>query len=403
MLIVLILTPIYILLNVYIFIRLMRFFKAIHEKLNHPVVWIISIAAYVFFMLTPLAGYLIKREPYHHMLRAMSNYWLGVLAIAAITLIFFDVARVILNKTKWKGDHPNVNRFKIGGTCAIIIIALLSSYGFLHSKNIKINHQEVSINEELKSGENINTTKGKNNLRIALVADTHLGYSIGQKHMEQMVDKINEQNPDIVIIAGDIFDNEYRAIKNPDKVAEVLKGLRSKYGTYACWGNHDVNEVLLAGFTMKKDGYSDDGNFREFLKKANINILEDETLLIDNSFYLVGRKDLVMSIKLKDKRKNIKELTKPLNKDKPIFVIDHEPLELDKMAKAGVDLGLSGHTHNGQIFPGNILMKFIWDNPYGVKKIGQMTSCVTSGAGIWGPAMRIGTNSEIMILDVSGK
>ena len=73
------------------------------------------------------------------------------------------------------------------------------------------------------------------------------------------------------------------------------------------------------------------------------------------------------------------------------------------MAKAGVDLGLSGHTHNGQIFPGNILMKFIWDNPYGVKKIGQMTSCVTSGAGIWGPAMRLGTNSEIMILDVSVK
>ena len=412
MLIVLILAPIYIGLNVYIFIRLMRFFKAIHEKLNHPVVWTVSIVAYVFFMLTPLTGYLIKREPYHHMLRAISNYWLGVLAIAAITLIFFDVARVILNKTKWKGDHPNAERFKIGGTCAIIIIALLSSYGFLHSKNIKINHQDVSISEELTAGTNIDSEKnsdkdtnkeGKKKLRIALVADTHLGYSIGQKHMEQMVEKINNQNPDIVIIAGDIFDNEYRAIKNPDKVAEVLKGLKSKYGTYACWGNHDVTEVLLAGFTMKKDGYSDDENFREFLKKANINILEDETLLIDNSFYLVGRKDLVMSIKLKDKRKNIEELIKPLNKNKPIFVIDHEPLELDKMAKAGVDLGLSGHTHNGQIFPGNILMKFIWDNPYGVKKVGQMTSCVTSGAGIWGPAMRLGTNSEIMILDVSSK
>lgn len=396
--IVLLLAPIYILLNVYIFIRLMRFFGAIHEKLRHPVVWSVSVIAYLFFMLTPLTGYLIKGEPFHHMLKAMSNYWLGVLAISLVTLLFFDGVRVILNLTKWRGDHPNLKRFKIGGTCAIAIIAVLSGYGFIHSKNIEVNYHNVEISAKFSD-----EAYGKNKFRIALVADTHLGYSVGEKHMEQMVKKINEKKPDIVIIAGDIFDNEYRAIKNPEKVAKVLKGLKSKYGTYACWGNHDVTEVLLAGFTMKTEGYSDDNNFREFLKKANINLLEDESILIDNSFYLVGRKDLAMSKKLGEKRKSIGELTKSLDKDKPILAIDHEPMELEEMEKAGVDLDLSGHTHNGQIFPGNILMKFIWDNPYGIKKFGDMTSCVTSGAGVWGPAMRLGTNSEIMILDVSCK
>lgn len=400
--IVLLLAPVYILLNVYIFIRLMRFFGAIHEKLKHPVVWTLSIIMYVFFMLTPLTGYLIGREPYHHMLKAMSNYWLGVLAIGAITLIFFDIGRVILNKTKWKNDHPNVKRFKIVGTCAIVIIAILSSYGFLHSKNIKVNTQKVTVKAEILSNKTQKSSSGAD-LRIALIADTHLGYSVGEKHMEQMVKKINEQKPDIVIIAGDIFDNEYKAIKNPEKVAKVLSGLKSTYGTYACWGNHDITEVLLAGFTMKTDGYSDDENFRSFLKKAKINLLEDQSVLIDDSFYLVGRKDWVMSKKMGEQRKDITQLTEALDKSKPIFVIDHEPVELEKIAKAGADLDLSGHTHNGQTFPGNLLMKFIWDNPYGIEKVGDMTSCVTSGAGIWGPAMRLGTNSEIMILDVIGK
>ena len=110
-----------------------------------------------------------------------------------------------------------------------------------------------------------------------------------------------------------------------------------------------------------------------------------------------------MSKKLGENRKDIRILTKTLDKTKPIFVIDHEPLELKKIARAGVDLDLSGHTHNGQIFPGNIIMKFIWDNPNGIKKVESMTSIVTSGAGIWGPAMRIGTNSEIMIIDVKSK
>ena len=390
--IAIILSPIYLALNAYILVRLLRYLSAVHERLKHPVIWTITMVVYIFFMLTPLTGFLIKKEPWHHALKSMSNYWLGVLAVGLITLIFFDIGRFILNKTKWKDDHPNEKRFKICGTCAILIVVILSTYGFLHSKHIVVNHQTVMVEKELNR-----------NLKIALVADTHLGYSIGEYHMKQMVEKINEQNPDIVIFAGDIFDNEYGAIKNPEKVAKTLAGLKSKYGSYACWGNHDINELLLAGFTIKNDEYSDDANFREFLKKSKINLLEDKSTLIDNSFYLVGRKDPFMSKKLGENRKDIRILTKTLDKTKPIFVIDHEPLELKKIARAGVDLDLSGHTHNGQIFPGNIIMKFIWDNPNGIKKVESMTSIVTSGAGIWGPAMRIGSNSEIMIIDVKSK
>lgn len=386
------LAPFYILLNAYILMRLLRFFGAIHERLKHPVIWTVSIIIYVFFMLTPLTGYIVQTEPWHHALKSMSNYWLGVLAISLITTIIFDVARLILNRTKWKGDHPNEKRFKIGGTCAIVIIAVLTSYGFIHAKAIRVNSNQLEVN------------KVGSDLKIALVADTHIGYSVGEKHIQHLVNQINEEKPDLVVFAGDIFDNEYRAIKNPEKIEKILSGIKSTYGTYACWGNHDVPEALLAGFTLKGNKeYKEDKRFDEFLENSNIKLLADEATLINDEFYLIGRKDPSRAEKLKDTRKSAEELTAGLDKTKPIFVIDHQPKELEELANAGVDVDLSGHTHNGQIFPGNILGKITWTNPNGVKKMGDMYSCVTSGAGIWGPAMRLGTNSEVMILNVDLK
>ena len=88
-------------------------------------------------------------------------------------------------------------------------------------------------------------------LRMILLGDFHLGYSVGCSQIEDMVAAINSENADIVVIAGDIFDNEYDAVREPEKISEILRTIRSKYGVYACWGNHDLNEPILAGFTFK--------------------------------------------------------------------------------------------------------------------------------------------------------
>ena len=95
------------------------------------------------------------------------------------------------------------------------------------------------------------------------------------------------------------------------------------------------------------------------------------------------------------------QLTEGLNQTKPILVLDHEPDELSELAAAGADLDLSGHTHDGQLFPGNLLVRLLYDNAGGVHRTGGMLSCVTSGVGVWGPAMRVGTHSEILILDLA--
>ena len=139
----------------------------------------------------------------------------------------------------------------------------------------------------------------------------------------------------------------------------------------------------------------------EFLTDAGIHLLDDEAVLIDNKFYIVGRRDASRCEKVEGSRATPAQLTESLDQGKPIIFIDHQPKELQEIADAGVDLDLCGHTHDGQTFPGNITIKFLWKNPCGYLQKGSMHNIVTSGSGVWGPAMRVGTNSEICTINVT--
>ena len=223
-----------------------------------------------------------------------------------------------------------------------------------------------------------------------------MGYNIGRKSMRDMANLINAESPDIVVIAGDIFDNEYKALDNPDELAEIFRGIKTKYGIYACYGNHDVAEQLLAGFTFSDENKKQsDARMDEWLDNAGIKLLQDDYVLIDDSFYIYGRPDYQKPGRGIDKRKSPSEITENLDKSKPIIVLDHQPRELGELADAGVDVDLCGHTHNGQLFPGNPLIKLFWENACGYLKKGNMHNIVTSGVGLFGPNMRIGTNAEI--------
>ena len=241
----------------------------------------------------------------------------------------------------------------------------------------------------------------RNRNNVVLAADLHLGYNIGTAHMMQMVDKINEQNADIVVFAGDIFDNEYEALDDPEELIAVLQKIQSKYGVYACYGNHDVEEKILAGFTFggnkkKKSSIQMD----EFLERAGIHLLQDEAVLIDDSFYLYGRPDAQRPGRGINMRKTAAELMGELDTEKPVIVIDHEPKELQELADAGVDIDLCGHTHDGQMFPANLITALMWENSYGYLKKDHMHTIVTSGVGLFGPNMRVGTIAEISPITV---
>ena len=134
----------------------------------------------------------------------------------------------------------------------------------------------------------------------------------------------------------------------------------------------------------------------ELLTNADITLLNDEAICISDSFYLVGRRDPDRVKKIELTRKSPDELTASLDKSKPILILEHQPRQQSELAAAGVDVQLAGHTHNGQMFPGNLTIGLMWKNPYGLEEMDGLYSIVTSGVGIWGPNMRVGSDSEIV-------
>ncbi len=386
------LSPFYIGINVYIVIRLLRWMGACHARLNHRALWAAVITVYVFFALSPLTGMLITADPVHRWLKFIANYWTGIMLLGAVSLLIGDFARFVLNRTLWKESHPDRRRFIAGGICVIGAVFLIGGYGLTHGRDISVRHEAVTVEKHANTDE----------MRIALLADLHIGYNSSVSYMEKVVDAVDGEDPDIVVIAGDIFDNEYDAIPDKTAMLETLREMTEKYPVYACWGNHDVEEKILAGFTFS-GGAKGDGKFRQYLKDAGITLLEDEVVLTDEGCYIAGRKDRSKAEKEGETRLSPEELLRDIDTTKPVIVVDHQPAELTELAAAGADIDLSGHTHDGQIFPGNLTVKLGWDNPYGVLKKGNMTSFVTSGAGVWGPPMRIGTDNEVMIIDISFK
>ena len=391
------LAPIYILLNIYVLRWGYLWIGNCHHLFQSRIFRIILTVIYTLIALTPLTGFLIQKPAFlHRILKITSNYFLGIFMYILMVLFSIDIVRLILKYAVHASWIQSRIVFAAVGACCICIVIIISFSGIYHAKHIKVTPYKITVDK---------SAPDMDSLKIVLLADTHFGYNSGAVHAQEIVDKINEQQPDLVCIAGDIFDNEYDAVREPEKISEILRTIRSKYGVYACWGNHDLNEPILAGFTFKHKKEDSkqlkDPRMKRFLQNSNIQLLEDEAVLIDNSFYVVGRKDASLIEKIEEKRKNPAQLTQKLDKDKTIIVIDHQPKELQDIADAGVDLDLCGHTHDGQTFPGNFTVKFLWENPCGYLQKGSMHNIVTSGSGVWGPAMRVGTDSEICTIDLT--
>lgn len=393
------LSPIYLLLNLYILRWAYLWMGTCHSILRTLGFRLIFAVIYVLLSTSLLTGFLIKNpKSLHRMLKITGNYFLGIFLYTLVIILLADFGRILLKYVFHASWIHSRTAFTVAGAICALLILLLSACGIFHAKYIKATSYDVIINK---------TIPERTSMKVVLLADTHFGYNAGVLHARELVRKINKQKPDLVCIAGDIFDNEYDAIRNPEKLEKTLRGIKSTYGVYACWGNHDLNEEILAGFTFKhKDGdLSDikDPRMKKFLKDSNIHILEDESVLINDQFYVIGRKDASLTEKIHETRKAPAQLTEKLDRDKPIIMIDHQPKELQELADAGVDLDLCGHTHNGQTFPGNFTIKLMWENPCGLLSKDNMTNITTSGAGVWGPAMRIGTDSEICSINIQLK
>lgn len=383
------LSPIYIIANSYLLIRLHRWLGTCNPLFRKTGICVVISLAYVFLAASLLIAFFLPIGPARRIMKLISNYWLGILLYLILAVLMADAICFLLfliTKRRLK-----CRTAAAGGICAVVVLGL-SAWGAYNARIIQVTPYEITVNKDGGRLENLN---------VVLAADLHLGYNIGTAHMMQMVDKINEQNADIVVFAGDIFDNEYEALDDPEELIAVLQKIQSKYGVYACYGNHDVEEKILAGFTFGGNKKKESSiQMDEFLERAGIHLLQDEAVLIDDSFYLYGRPDAQRPGRGINMRKTAAELMGELDTEKPVIVIDHEPKELQELADAGVDIDLCGHTHDGQMFPANLITALMWENSYGYLKKDHMHTIVTSGVGLFGPNMRVGTIAEISPITV---
>ena len=392
------LSPVYLLLCAYVFYRLQTWLERCLPYLKRRRIRLPVAFFYLCTAFSILAAFLLEPSPAKRLLKQFSNTWLGVLLDALLVILTADLLRLVVKRflpggnSRWKERLFSRRGHGLIGLGCILCVGGLSLAGIVSADHISVTNYELSVDKEVP---------GLDELKIILAADLHLGYSIGIPHMEQMVDLINKEDADLIVIAGDIFDNEYEALEDPELMAEVLGGIQSRYGVYACYGNHDIKEKVLAGFTFAGRGEkASDPRMDAFLEKAGIRLLREEGVLIDEAFYLYGRPDYGRPGRGIRVRKTPAQLTEGMDLSRPVIVIDHQPRELQELADAGVDLDLCGHTHDGQTFPGNLTARLFWENICGYLQKGNMHNIVTSGVGVFGPDMRLGTRSEICVITV---
>ena len=387
------LLPFYLGVSSYMMFRFFYWMKHCNHRFNWLRFKVPFAVVYLFMALSPVIAFLLPKSAVAIVIRRISTYWIGIMLYSLLYVVLFDLLRLIAKHTKLKNTLLFSRGSVISIGSAVVACAVATClYGIFNARNIKVNEYSVTVNKSCGSDKH---------LKAVLVADLHMGYAIGVDHITNMVEKINQQDADIVIIAGDIFDNSYDGMDDPEGIKAQLKSIKSKYGVYAVYGNHDIDEKILMGFTFDWGGKQlHSEKMTNFMKECNIKLINDESVLINDEFYLVGRRDTDKPGTEDGTRAEISELTKDLDKTKPIFVLSHEPDELQKTADAGADIDFSGHTHDGQLFPGNLTIGLFWENPCGMIKKDNMYSIVTSGVGVYGTFMRVGTDAEICSVDI---
>ena len=273
------------------------------------------------------------------------------------------------------------------GAAALLITVLYLGVGF------------VQANHVWQKNYTLTTEKPVGSLRVALLADSHVGTTFDGEGLAAHIDRIQAQKPDVVVITGDFVDEDS---SRADMVAACrsLRRLDAPYGVYFVFGNHDKG-LYASG----QRGYSGDDLIAE-LEKNGVTVLQDETVLLDDRFYLIGRQDASEELDFGGSRADIADLTGNLAQDKYAIVLDHQPRDYAAEAKRGVDLVLSGHTHGGQMIP---LMQFIrWfhigdDNVYGMERRENTDFIVTSGISDWAIQFKTGCRSEYVIIEIRGK
>jgi predicted MPP superfamily phosphohydrolase len=308
-------------------------------------------------------------------LMLVCNTWYIASLYITIALLVLELFRLVNKQWAWYPMFINLywDKTKIilffviaaGTTCLMIS-------GYRNVRYPSVQHVYVTIPK---------TVEGRDSLDILMTSDWHIGEMIRKKQVQRIVRLCNEQNPDVIVIVGDIIDYETRFAEK-EHIEEDLRQLKAPLGVYMVLGNHEYRANRFAKL--------------RWIEETGVTLLVDSVASPDSTFYLIGRDDFIN----RRNRASLKTLIQQTDTLKPLIVLDHQPNRLNEIAMNRADLGLHGHTHNGQVWPYSLFMHLIYECPYGYYRKGDTQFFISSGVGIAGPPYRIGTHSEIVSLHI---
>jgi hypothetical protein len=361
--------------NYYIYVHGLKAFGANQTiRLVYTVSFIILASAYVFGrVLERLTNGIISRS-----LDWLGAYWLGAMVYFLLIVIAIDLFRLInhflpLLPAALRQNMPQVNF--ITGVVATMIVSIVLIVGRWNATHPQIHKVEINIPKPAAA----------NSLRIAFASDIHLGSLVGQRQLRQMVETINDLQPDVILFGGDILDEDLTPVIHRN-LGGCLEQLKAPLGKFTVTGNHEY----IGGVT----------NAVKYLEEHGIAVLRDTSVQLPNGVWIIGREDRDSRRFKGIQRRALSELVKNTGLTEPLIVIDHQPLNLDETVAAGVDLQLSGHTHHGQMWPFNYITSKMYRLSRGYEQIGRTHFIVSSGYGTWGPPIRLASCSEIYLITV---
>ncbi len=306
--------------------------------------------------------------------------WLAFFLYALMLLLLVDIFRLFNRRFSWfprlkSGNSPKLPLYTCLSIASLSVLICLG--GWINATTPTVRELELTVQAKVKKPETIT---------VAALSDLHLGRMVSAKRLDQLVDLIIPHKPDIVLFAGDVIDDHVAL--DEEAMKQSIERLQAPLGVWGIPGNHEYISGPI------------DDSLR-ILNDMGIKVLRDKWAAPKNKLLLVGRDDITRQRLDKTERIGLDAILSDVSSKKrqlPMILLDHQPYNLEEAEQAGALLQLSGHTHNGQLWPINYIVASLFDVPYGHQQYGDTHYWVSVGAGTWGPPVRTSARPEVVII-----
>jgi uncharacterized protein len=305
----------------------------------------------------------------------VGSFWLAAMLYFFLIVIILDLARLFNHFLPWYPDLLTHNYGKTKlitmiASCGLVALTIIA--GRINALNPKVRTINITIPKTVETPKKLN---------LVVASDIHLGSLIGKNRLDHLVTLINSLKPDIVLLAGDIVDEDIGAVIR-ENLGESLRSIKAPLGIYAITGNHEY----IGGVEQAC----------KYLNAHGIIMLRDSVISVGNKITIIGREDRSIRGFAGKDRATLQELVSQVDRNQPIILLDHQPFHLMEASDNGIDLQISGHTHHGQLWPLSYITDLVYEVSNGFKQIGNTQVYVSPGFGTWGPPVRIGNRPEIV-------